>query len=58
MKKLFDNIDLTPFCSNEDEYCKCKTCINNQINRGSCAHCFDCINGEKAMDVCESYKEI
>ena len=44
------------FCVNDDVYCKCRTCTENQINGGTCSHCFCCIDGEKAMDVCTEYK--
>lgn len=44
------------FCVNDDVYCKCRTCTENQINGGTCSHCFYCIDGEKAMDVCIEYK--
>lgn len=44
------------FCVNDDVYCKCRTCTENQINGGTCSHCFCCIDGEKAMDVCIEYK--
>ena len=44
------------FCVNDDVYCKCRTCTESQINGGTCSHCFCCIDGEKAMDVCIEYK--
>ncbi len=57
MKNLFNDIDMTPFCDNDDVCCKCRMCIKNQINGGSCTHCFTCIQGEKSIDICEEYRK-
>lgn len=43
------------FCFNDDIYCKCRTCIENEINGGICSHCFCCIDGEKSIVACEDY---
>lgn len=48
---------MNTFCINDDVYCKCRICTESQINRGTCSHCFCCLDGEKAMDVCEEYKD-
>lgn len=48
--------DLTPFCTNDDVYCKCRDCKDSQMNRGTCSHCFACICGEKAMIACRDYQ--
>lgn len=50
------NVDLDMFCVNDDVNCKCQSCKKNQINSGTCSHCFCCIDGEKAVDSCEEYK--
>ena len=42
-------------CVNDDVYCKCRTC-KNKINGETCTHCFTCIDGERAMDICEEFK--
>jgi len=57
MENLFNDIDMIPFCDNDDVYCKCRMCIESQINGGNCTHCFACIQGEKAIDNCEEYKK-
>lgn len=44
------------YCFDNDVYCKCRMCSDNQINGGSCSHCYACIDGERAMDTCEDSK--
>lgn len=58
MSKRFTDFDMTPFCNNDGVYCKCRSCTESQINKGDCSHCFTCINGERAMDICEEYKKL
>lgn len=50
------DISIDVFCPDDDVYCRCRSCIESQINGGTCSHCVCCINGEKAMDICEEYK--
>lgn len=49
-----DKLEYT--CTNDDVYCKCRQCELNKANDGSCTHCFTCIDGERAMDVCTDSK--
>lgn len=51
-----ENVSMDIFCSNDDVYCKCRSCTESQINGGACSHCLCCIDGEKDMDNCEGYK--
>lgn len=48
---------MNTFCINDDVYYICRTCMESQINGGTCSHCFCCIDGEKATDFCEEYKD-
>lgn len=50
------DVSLDLFCVNDDVYCRCRSCRKNQINGGTCSHCFCCMDGEKSMDVCEEYR--
>ena len=43
-------------CVNDNVYCQCRSCSQNKSNNGTCTHCFTCINGEKAMDICKENK--
>lgn len=45
-------------CVNDDEFCLCRSCNDNKGNGGTCTHCVTCINGERAMDICDEYKQI
>lgn len=58
--ELMESIEdlLKPFCANDDEFCLCRICKDNQINGGSCSHCCACIDGEKAVDTCDAYKDL
>ena len=55
-KELKDTLEdiCIPFCPNDEVYCLCRGCNDNKINGGSCSHCFACIDGEKAVDVCDN----
>ena len=55
-KELKDTLEdiCMPFCPNDEVYCLCRGCNDNKMNRGSCSHCFTCIDGEKAVDVCDN----
>lgn len=44
------DMDLDVFCPDDDVPCICRSC-------GS-SHCFGCIRGEKAMDVCEAFEQL
>lgn len=60
MAKMENKIEATdgmPFCDNDDVFCKCRTCEENQMNGGTCSHCFTCIEGSNAMDVCAAKVE-
>lgn len=45
-------MDFDYSCVNDDVYCKCRNCKDNKANGGTCTHCFTCIDGERAIDIC------
>ncbi|RHB41821.1 hypothetical protein DW886_14790 [Enterocloster aldenensis] len=55
-KELKDTLEdiCMPFCPNDEVYCLCRGCNDNKINGGSCSHCLACIDGEKAVDICDN----
>lgn len=52
------DMDLDIFCPDDDVPCICRSCGSSQLNGGDCSHCFGCIRGEKAMDVCEAFEQL
>ena len=42
-------------CVNDEVYCMCRNCEENTGNACTCSHCITCIDGEKAVDTCDSY---
>lgn len=49
--------EFKPYCTNNEVHCKCRKCKKNLIKGGTCVHCFDCFQGDDAMNICKEYEE-
>lgn len=49
---MVDDFEDCGHCTNDEVYCKCRSCKRNEVNGGACIHCLECIDGEAIMDTC------
>lgn len=50
--------DIKIYCTDDDVYCKCRTCADSRINGGNCSHCLGCMQGGNNMNVCDAHKRM